>query len=155
MRLSHSVTIGQFNPLRSSPIDFAFALSLHLTDLDGLGSDGGIVANPGPFHAEIDSFDFGQVAFEQQRVFDRIQDYRQYIKDLGGIRVFRDGFAIRVDRDWLKLGAQWTGARSYYGLKPENTHGFVALSASELSHFWLEELGCGVNKNVPTFRFVC
>jgi signal transduction histidine kinase len=50
---------------------------------------------------------------------------------LSGIRVFRDGFAIRVDHDWLKLGAQWTSATSYYGLKPDNTLGYIALSARD------------------------
>lgn len=86
-------------------------------------------ATPGPFSGEIDSFDLGAEAFQKQSVFDRLQEFRQHIKELSGIRVYRDGFAIRVDRDWLKLGAQWTSASSYYGLKPDNTLGYIALSA--------------------------
>jgi signal transduction histidine kinase len=89
------------------------------------------IANPGPFVGEVDSFDLGKGAFQQQSVFDRISEYRRHIKDLSGIRVYRDGFAIRVDHDWLKLGAQWTSARSYYGLKPDNTLGYIALSARD------------------------
>ncbi len=89
------------------------------------------VANPGPFTGEVDSFDLGTTAFQNQSVFDRISEYRRHIKELSGIRVYRDGFAIRVDHDWLKLGAQWTSATSYYGLKPDNTLGYIALSARD------------------------
>ena len=89
------------------------------------------IANPGPFAGEVDSFDLGAASFQQQSVFDRINEYRQHVKNLSGIRVYRDGFAIRVDRDWLKLGAQWTSAPSYYGLKPDTTLGYIALSARD------------------------
>lgn len=91
----------------------------------------GDIANPGPFFGEIDSFDLGADSFRNQNVFDRINEYRRHIKELSGIRVYRDGFAIRVEHDWLKLGAQWTSATSFYGLKPDNTLGYIALSASD------------------------
>lgn len=94
-------------------------------------SEDGGVANPGPFVGEVDSFDLGATAFQNQSVFDRSSEYRRHIKELSGIRVYRDGFAIRVDHDWLKLGAQWTSATSYYGLKPDNTLGYIALSARD------------------------
>lgn len=105
-----------------------------LKDLDKVKKDSqrnGEIANPGPFIGEVDSFDLGSSAFKQQRVFDRITEYRSHIKELSGVRVYRDGFAIRVDHDWLKLGAQWTSATSYYGLKPDNTLGFIALTARD------------------------
>ncbi len=105
-----------------------------LSDLDKVerqNSNEEGVSNPGPFAGEVDSFDLGPVAFQQQTVFDRISEYRKHIKKLSGIRVYRDGFAIRVDHDWLKLGAQWTSATSYYGLKPDNTLGYIALSARD------------------------
>lgn len=105
-----------------------------LADLDKVQrvNDGaGTVANPGPFAGEVDSFDLGAMAFQNQSVFDGISEFRRHIKDLSGIRVYRDGFAIRVDHDWLKLGAQWTSATSYYGLKPDNTLGYIALSARD------------------------
>lgn len=89
------------------------------------------IVNPGPFTGEVDSFNLAPAAYKQQNVFDRMSEYRDHIKELSGIRVYRDGFAIRVDRDWLKLGAQWTSASSYYGLKPDNTLGYIALSARD------------------------
>ena len=85
-------------------------------------------ASPGSFHAEIDSFDLGPQTLAQN-IFGRASDYKDYIKTLSGIRVYRDGFGIRVDPDWLKLGQQQTSGRSYYGLRPQNTIGYVALSA--------------------------
>ncbi|MFH1034329.1 MAG: sensor histidine kinase [Pseudomonadota bacterium] len=91
----------------------------------------GGVANPGPFSGEVDSFDLGAMVSKNQSVFDTIGEYRRYIKELSGIRVYRDGFEIRVDHDWLKLGAQWTSATSYYGLKPDNTLGYIALSSRD------------------------
>jgi signal transduction histidine kinase len=94
-------------------------------------SRNGDIANPGPFFGEVDSFDLGAASFQEQSVFDRISDYRRHIKQLSGIRVYRDGFAIRVGPDWLELGAQWTSATSYYGLKPDTTLGYIALSARD------------------------
>lgn len=87
------------------------------------------VANPGSFYGEIDSFDLGTSTFGEQNVFDKISEYRKFIKNLSGVGVYRDGFKIRVDKDWLRLGKQWTSAQSYYGLKPDTTLGFIALSA--------------------------
>ncbi|MEO5369941.1 MAG: ATP-binding protein [Magnetococcus sp. DMHC-1] len=105
-----------------------------LADLDKVQRDkdsNGSLANPGPFAGEVDSFDLGVTTFQNQNVFDKISEYRRHIKGLSGIRVYRDGFAIRVDHDWLKFGAQWTSATSYYGLKPDTTLGYIALSARD------------------------
>jgi signal transduction histidine kinase len=87
--------------------------------------------NPGPFRAVVDSFDLSGGTDERSEVFGGLKPYRKFIKDLAGIRVYRDGFAVRVDRDWLALGGQWTSAGSYYGLKPDTTTGYVALSAKD------------------------
>jgi signal transduction histidine kinase len=131
-----------------------FRRERRLDDLDKLERDPvspSVVANPGPFSGEIDSFDLGPETFRRQSVFDRLQEFRAHIKELSGIRVYRDGFAIRVDRDWLKLGAQWTSATSYYGLKPDNTLGYIALSARD--NMVLEETTDREGfKDTPYFR---
>jgi signal transduction histidine kinase len=103
------------------------------SDMDSLQIIDGKIANPGPFVGKIDSFDLGSESSREQNVFDTVSEYKKQIKALRGVRVYRDGFGIRLDRDWLGLGKQWTSATSYYGLKPENAIGFISLSARENS----------------------
>jgi len=88
-------------------------------------------ANPGPFKAEVNSFVFKSDVVDELSDFKKLKDYRNYIKDLAGVRIYRDGFGVRIDNDWIGLGKQWTEGGSYYGLKPENVIGFVNISAKE------------------------
>jgi hypothetical protein len=92
-----------------------------------------IPANPGAFYGEVDSFDFDQ----DDGVLNSSSEYKKYIQNLSGVRVYRDGFGIRVGSDWLGLGQSWTKGGSWYGLKPANTMGYVLLSA--LTNSQLEE----------------
>jgi len=92
-----------------------------------------IAVSPGPFSAEIDAFDLGAESVRRQSTFDVASEYRQLIKELSGVRIYRDGFGVRAERDWLGLGKQQTTGGSYYGLKPENTLGFVAITAKDNS----------------------
>jgi signal transduction histidine kinase len=94
------------------------------------------IANPGPFRGEIYAFarrgaDLGSVS----SVFNRESNFREFIDRHAGIRVFRDGFGIRpfgVDgNDWLNLGKAWTSGGSWYGLRPNNVIGYVALTAKD------------------------
>jgi signal transduction histidine kinase len=85
--------------------------------------------NPGPFRGELDSFDLGRTP--DVSAFSSIKEFRGLVKILAGVRVYRDGFGVRVDRDFLKLGKAWTGGSSWYGLKPANTIGYIAISARD------------------------
>lgn len=87
------------------------------------------IASPGPFRGEVDSFDFDNLP--EDSAFGSRKEFARHIKDLAGIRVFRDGFGVRVDRDFLQLARAWTGGSSWYGLKPANTIGFIAISAAD------------------------
>ena len=104
-----------------------------LLDVDKVERDStttdGEIANPGSFRGEVDSFSLSRAAFGQQSIFDLLSEFRDHIKALSGIRVYRDGFAVPVDSDWLNLAGSWTSGTSYYGLKPDNTLGYIALSA--------------------------
>lgn len=102
-----------------------------LSEIDGVEGGPEGIASPGPFEGEIDSFDLGGSSADDQSIYNRASDYRKHIKALSGVRIFRDGFGVRTDTDWLGLGKQWTTGTSYYGLKPQNTLGFVALSARD------------------------
>ena len=101
----------------------------------------GTIANPGPFKGEIYVFPRRGVDLDITDIFSNMSEYRKYLDNLAGVRVFRDGFGIRPfglgGDDWLGLGKTWTSGGSYYGLRPNNTIGYVALTAAHNSH--LEE----------------
>lgn len=107
-----------------------FGFSRQLDNFDGLAIDGNNrVANPGSFEGEIDFFYLNRLQSDQE-IFDKASEYKQYVKDLTGIRVYRDGFAIRTDEDWLKLRSSQTSGRSVYVLRPDNTIGYIAISSA-------------------------
>jgi Histidine kinase-, DNA gyrase B-, and HSP90-like ATPase len=90
-------------------------------------------ATPGPFHGEVDLFNLSAGSVEEIGVFDSLSDMRRHINDLAGVRIYRDGFNVRVDEDWLGLGQLWSRGKSWYGLRPATTMGYIALSAAENS----------------------
>ena len=89
------------------------------------------IDDPGPFDGEVDGFDLETMPDQRMELFSSRGEYRNFVKKLSGVSIYRDGFAIRTDNDWLGLGASWTSGRSYYGLRPANTVGFVAISAAD------------------------
>ena len=64
-------------------------------------------------------------------MFDRRGDYQAVVKDLAQIYIYRDGFGIGMNKDWLGLGAAWTTGRGYYSLKPNNVIGYFAISVEK------------------------
>jgi len=88
----------------------------------------GETQDPGPFSGEVSSIDMEDITstYKGTRV-----DFKEFAKDMGGIRVYRDGFGIRLERDWLKLGDQQTSGGSWYGLRSGNAVGYVNLSATD------------------------
>jgi len=99
-------------------------------------------ANPGPFHGVVYSFTRrGTDLTVVSDIFNLESEFSKYIERHSGIRVFRNGFGIRPfgldGNDWLQLSSGWTSARSYYGLRPKNVMGYVALTAKDNSR--LEE----------------
>lgn len=131
--LSHLPKADIYN-LRRSPdskffIEFSYVINFDSLDklilLDGIG------ANPGPFSGEIDHFNLGSMAFNYSvnSVFDRLAEFRDRVKELSGVKVYRDGFNIKVDHDWIGFGKGWSQDKSYYGLKPTTTLGYIDISA--------------------------
>ena len=107
-----------------------FGIERALDDVDNVRRIEGSVVNPGPFRGEVDAVSLDSADVKELEV-GRVSEYRQLVGDLAGIRVYRDGFGIRVGEDWLGLGRQWTGGGSYYGLRPGNVLGYVAISARD------------------------
>ncbi|MDU0346471.1 HAMP domain-containing sensor histidine kinase [Microbacterium sp. KSW2-29] len=92
------------------------------------GKDGAI-ADPGPFEGRIDML----ARRAAENVFDDRGDYSQWVKAVTGVRLYRNGFGIRMREDWLNLGAQWTTGSSYYTLRPDNVVGHINLTAEHNS----------------------
>jgi len=101
----------------------------------------GSVANPGPFDGEMYAFPRRDLDLDTVDVFKDISEYRRFLDRIAGVRVFRDGFGIRPfgleGNDWLGLGKTWTSGASWYGMRPQNVIGYVALTAAHNSQ--LEE----------------
>ena len=137
-RSLHEFLAAKAGKRRPSRFDFSeqagwfveFGTQRALDDLPGVRRLDGAVAGPGPFRGEVDVVSLDVSDFKDH-VLDRQSDYRRLVRELAGIRVYRDGFGIRVGEDWLGLGKQWTRGTSYYGLRPANVLGYVALSARD------------------------
>jgi signal transduction histidine kinase len=107
-----------------------FGTTVEFGDLDKLLLlSSGLPANPGPIRGEVDSFDLGRQ--REASAFSDAKEFKKLIKSLAAVRVYRDGFGIRVDNDFLRLAKAWTSGKSWYGLKPANTIGFIAISARD------------------------
>jgi signal transduction histidine kinase len=98
------------------------------TDVQFAVDDG---VDPGPFSGSLDYFDLDTDIQLPKADFSRTTDYRDLVKTLAQIYVYRDGFGVRMGTDWLKLGAAWTSATGYYSLKPSNVVGFFRLSVGD------------------------
>ncbi|WP_198020034.1 ATP-binding protein [Mesorhizobium sp. LNJC405B00] len=119
-------------------MEFNYRLSLSaLGNIETLQSAAGgsrtVIADPGPFHAEIDEFLLrGDEVGAKLGGLANTTEVREIVQLHAGIKVFRDGFAIKPyglnGEDWLRLSAQQTSATSYYGLRPQNVIGFVSIS---------------------------
>lgn len=102
--------------------------TFRLADLAGVQTDEkGSVVDPGPFTGEVDHVGLRESPSE---AFSSLAEYRTFVRDINGVKVYRDGFGVRLDRDWLGLAARWTGGTSYYNLRPENVIGFIDLTAA-------------------------
>lgn len=101
--------------------------TFHLSDIDGVQAESGRIVDPGPFSGEVDMV---RLREELPSVFDSASDYSDFVKEINGIRIYRDGFGIPVSKDWLDLAARWTSGSSFYNLRPENIVGFIDLSAA-------------------------
>lgn len=85
--------------------------------------------DPGAFLGEIYSFDYDET--KNPVLGKHGLGPPPFIEEYTGVFVFRDNFRIRMGEDWLGLGQSWTAGSSYYGLKPKNTLGWIAITARE------------------------
>ena len=79
-----------------------FGTRRSLDDLTGVRRVKKSAVSPGPFRGEVDAVSLESSEFKDDTV-SRQSEYRNLVRDLAGIRVYRDGFGIRVGEDWLGL----------------------------------------------------
>ncbi len=80
--------------------------------------------NPGPFRAAI--YDFN-LSHSSRQALSAVGATADLIKSTN-IQIFRDGFLVRYEGDWLEISQGQTGGSSYYGLRPGNTIGYFDIS---------------------------
>lgn len=107
-------------------------------DLPGLEVENGCKVNPGPFLGEINEFTYDTWLTSDETLkssFDNISNYKKFAQSQAGIKLYRNGFAVKPfgldGQDWMKLGEAQTKASSYYYLRPVNVIGYIAISESE------------------------
>lgn len=108
-----------------------FSDSISWEELSEIADKSSSVRKPGIFIGELFGFHLRPSETEISDIASGISEYRNLVKMMAGVFVFRDNFRIRIEKDWLKLGEAWTTGRSWYGLKPVNTVGYFALSAKD------------------------
>ncbi|MGN7515981.1 MAG: sensor histidine kinase [Allomuricauda sp.] len=103
-------------------------------DIGGLEIYDGGRANPGPFTGQIDEFTYDNWLSSDENVkeiFGKLSNYRDFAQSQAGIKLFRNGFAVKpfgIDGDdWLRLRESQTTGGSYYPLRPANVIGYFAI----------------------------
>lgn len=111
------------------------------TDIDRLALLDGAKANPGIFKGEIYEYSYDNWLSHDERIksiFDGLSNYREFAQSQSGIKLYRNGFAIKPygldGDDWLKLGEGQTSGSSFYGLRPKNVIGYIAIDELENSN---------------------
>ncbi len=127
-----------YNILKSDDSNYYLEVNKEykLKDMDKLSIVNEKLASPGAFSGNIYYFDLGRTYNEindSHNIFDSRKAFRDTMKVLSGIKVFRDGFGIKVPHDWLNLSKQQTSGKSWYGLRPSNTLGYISISAKDNS----------------------
>lgn len=104
-------------------------------------------ANPGPFSGYVHAIDLPEAMDDEEfldwfgvrreedegaelevsKSFDQSMTSRKF-KEFSGIRVYRDGFEVRMSKDWLDLGRGQTESSSFYNLRPSNVLGCIRLT---------------------------
>ena len=104
------------------------------SDIGSLEIVDGELANPGPFFGEINEYTFDTWIKEDEillNVFDQFSNYREFAKNQAGIKLYRNGFAVKPfglnGDDWLRLRDSQTFSSSHYYLRPANVIGYFAI----------------------------
>ena len=90
-----------------------------------------LIPDPGPFTGRIREFSFINDYQSWVNLYESFDAYKSFVKNQIGIKLYRNGFAIKpygIDgNDWLELSKGQTSGSSFYGLRPGNVIGYIAI----------------------------
>lgn len=88
-------------------------------------------SDPGPFKGRIREFALNVENDLWSRIYKEFDIYKSFVQNQIGIKIYRNGFAIKPygieGQDWLALYKGQTSGSSFYGLRPGNVIGYVAI----------------------------
>lgn len=146
-----------FRPNKNGFIGFSKRFSVY-NDMTGLVALNGVICNPGPFQGKIYDFTLNENSGALTNIFNKVSEYKEYVKNQAGVKLYRDGFAVLPfgfkDDDWLGLRKGQTSGSSFYGLRPDNTLGYFAISEGENSHLKDKTDRTGLISNEYSTNFV-
>lgn len=96
------------------------------------------IADPGDFFGQIQEFYFTKNNKNSDwwtELYTNFDEYKAFVQNQVGIRIYRNGFSVKPygitdGDDWLSLGKGQTSNPSFYGLRPHNVIGYVAIDES-------------------------
>ena len=97
---------------------------------------------PGDFSGSIYSLNFkmlpnpddlSQSSSEQTGATPPTGSLKSLFQKLAGVSIYRDGFGVRIDPDWLEMSANVTSGGSWYGLRRTNTVGHIDITSRQNS----------------------
>jgi signal transduction histidine kinase len=128
---------NKFNDINKASDPFFIKFEKHFDfnrDIGGLEIFDGERANPGSFNGVIDEFSYDNWLSSDEglkEIFGKISNYREFAQSQAGIKLFRNGFAVKPfginGEDWLALRDSQTSGESYYPLRPKNVIGYFAI----------------------------
>lgn len=88
-------------------------------------------SDPGSFCGRIREFALNMENELWSRIYKEFDIYKSFVQNQIGIKLYRNGFAVKpygIDgQDWLALYKGQTSGPSFYGLRPGNVIGYVAI----------------------------
>lgn len=110
-------------------LHFSDSIDATLIDNKGLFELG--FSDPGPFMGRIREFALNSENEAWSRIYKSFDIYKSFVQNQIGIKIYRNGFAVKpygIDgQDWLRLSKGQTSGSSFYGLRPGNVIGYVAI----------------------------
>lgn len=110
-------------------LHFSDYIDATLIDNKGIFESG--FADPGPFSGRIREFALNSENDAWSRIYKSFDIYKSFVQNQIGIKLYRNGFAVKpygIDgQDWLSLSKGQTSGSSFYGLRPGNVIGYVAI----------------------------